>query len=721
VAENPAPFADKDDADSADDADEKILESARSRFQLAAEAESDMREQALDDYRFRAGEQWDDTTKNQRHVDNRPCLVINRLPQFVRQITNDQRQNRPCIKVDPCTDDADEDTAKVFQGLIKDIENDSGADAAYDTGFDGAVTGGFGYIRVATDYVSDDVFDQKLLIKRIRNPFMVYFDPAAKEADGSDAEFAFVVDDMLPEAFKREFPKADASKNGSFESLGDQAADWMPGDKIRVAEYFYKKYEKKKLYMLQSGTVTDTLPDDHDMATVKQTRDVMVAVVKWAKITGVDVLDKGTWVSKFIPIVPVYGEELDVNGKIIRSGIIRSAKDSQRMYNYMASYEAETIALAPRAPFIGVAGQFEKQPGWDTANTRNHAYLQYNPTTINGQPAPPPQRQVFEPAIQSISMARNQAADDIKSVTGIFDSALGNAPNDASGIAIQRRNTQTQTSNFHFVDNFHRSLRHVGAILVDAIPKVYDAARAVRIIKPDGQQEVLTINKVFEEGKDVKAHNMGVGRYQVVLDTGPSYATKRQEAVTSMLDLAGKLPQVGQVAPDLLVNSMDFPGAQDMAARLKKTVAPNLLDDGKGQPQVPPQAQQQMAQMSQMIQSLSKQVHDAHDALEMKKPEIESRERIAMAKIQCDLEIALAQIGQKDAVALLENQVASIMHQAELSHAAEQSAQQMANQPPQQQPGQPQDPNAAGPSGAEQPQGNIPTGGASPGQPMGQP
>jgi hypothetical protein len=257
--------------------------------------------------------------------------------------------------------------------------------------------------------------------------------------------------------------------------------------------------------------------------------------------------------------------------------------------------------------------------------------------------------------------------------------------------------------------------------LVDAIPKVYDAARAVRIIKPDGQQEVLTINKVFEEGKDVKAHNMGVGRYQVVLDTGPSYATKRQEAVTSMLDLAGKLPQVGQVAPDLLVNSMDFPGAQDMAARLKKTVAPNLLDDGKGQPQVPPQAQQQMAQMSQMIQSLSKQVHDAHDALEMKKPEIESRERIAMAKIQCDLEIALAQIGQKDAVALLENQVASIMHQAELSHAAEQSAQQMANQPPQQQPGQPQDPNAAGPSGAEQPQGNIPTGGASPGQPMGQP
>jgi hypothetical protein len=464
------------------------------------------------------------------------------------------------------------------------------------------------------------------------------------------------------------------------------------------------------------------LPDGH---TVKQTRDVMVPVVKWAKITGCDVLDKGEWVGKYIPIVPVYGEELDVNGKIIRSGIVRAAKDSQRMYNFMASYEAETIALAPRAPFIGAAGQFEKQPGWSTANTRNHAFLQYNGISIQGQPVGPPQRQVFEPAIQSISMARSQAGDDLKSVTGIYDSALGNAPNDASGIAIQRRNTQTQTSNFHFVDNFHRSLRHVGAILIDAIPKVYDSARAVRIIKPDDQEEIVQINQVFEDGKNVKAHNLGAGRYHVILDTGPSYATKRQESVSSMIDLASKLPQVGQAAPDLLVRAMDWPGSKEMADRLKKTLPQNLQDEDNNKQPLPPQVQQQMSQMQQMIQSLSKQVHDAHDALEMKKPEIESRERIAMAKIQCDLEIALAQVGQKDAIALLENQVATIMHQAELSHSANQSAQQLeaqAQQAQQQQPGSaPQDPNAAGPSGAEQPQGNMPTGGFTPGQSMGSP
>jgi hypothetical protein len=684
VAEIPKSGNSPHDSDESDDSaheksespHEEILETAKERFRLAVEAEAQIRELALDDLRFRSGEQWPDQVKAQRQADARPCLVINRLPQFIRQITNDQRQNRPAIKVHPVDDKADVDTAKVFQGLVRHIEYNSNADVAYDTAFDGAVTGGFGYFRVLTQYCHHQTFEQEILIKAIRNQFMVYRDPSSKEPDGSDMEWCFVNEDIAPEVFKKLYPKSQEHSSDAFKSVGDDAPEWMPGGNIRVSEYFYKEYADQKIVLLKDGTVwaADSMPEGTTEEMIDKRRTAKVPVIKWAKITGLEVLEEGEWAGQWIPIIPVYGEVLDINGKLIMEGVVRNAKDSQRMYNYWASSETETIALAPRVPFIGAEGQFEGYENqWKTANTKNHAFLQYKPITVNGEMAGPPQRQAFEAPVQAITMARQQAAEDLKATTGIYDAALGNKSNETSGIAIQRRNQQAQTSNFHFVDNLTRSLRHAGRILVDLIPKIYDTPRAARIIGEDGEQEIVRINEVFKKDGDVKNYQLSAGKYDVIIETGPSYATKRQESAASMIELSKANPQISQIAGDLMVRAMDWPGANEIADRLKKALPPGIGEDDKNAI-IPPQVKQQMDQMGQMMDGLTKQLHAAHDQIEQKTLELESKERIEMEKLKVQAEIALLQVGSKESMALLGHQIGEIQHRLDLLHAKEQSA-----------------------------------------------
>lgn len=703
-----------------------ILATAKERFKLAAEAENDIRRDALEDIEFSAGKQWPDTVRAERESDSRPCIVINRIPQFIRQITNDQRQNRPAIKVHPVDDVADPETAKVIQGLIRHIEYNSNADVAYDTAFDGAARGGFGWWRVVTDYSDPLSFDQDIFIKRIRNQFTVYGDPCSQEPDGSDMNWAFIVEDLLEEDFEAQFPNSKMTGMDDLKSVGDHEPDWMPGaGKVRIAEYFYKELREVKIAQMSDGSVLkeEELPSSlPEGITVVQTRFTMMPVVKWCKINGIEILEEREWPGKWIPLVPVYGEELIVDGKRILESVIRHAKDSQRMYNYWASSETETIALAPRTPWVGVEGQFEGFEGqWMTANRKNHAFLQYKPVSLNGTPVGPPQRQVFEAPVQAITQARMQAAEDLKATTGIYDAALGNKSNESSGVAIQRRNMQTQTSNFHFIDNLRRSQRHTGRILVDLIPKIYDTPRAIRIIGEGDDQEVVTINKIFQDGNKVKMHDMTIGKYDVVMDNGPSFATKREEAVQSMLEFIKIYPQGAQVVSDLLVKNMDWPEAQEISDRLKKLLPPGTIED-KNQPQLPPQIKQQMDQSQKMIDALTKQLNTAHDAMDTKTLELESRERIEMAKIKTQLELAMFNQGSVEAIALLKSELGSIQNRMSMLDYNEPiDADQDADQ--QQQGGQaPQNPQnsnlgSAGPNGALPPE-NQPTGGPSPGNPM---
>ncbi len=642
--------------------DKRILEEAFARFKLAEEAEQSIRSEALTDKKFRAGRQWPDEIVAQRKRDGRPCLTVNRLPQFIQQVTNDQRQNRPSIKVHPVDDKADPETAKVLQGLVRHIENNSNADVAYDTAFDGAATGGFGWIRVIKKYLSPFSFDQEIFIKRVRNEFSVFFDPNSQEPDGSDANWAFVIEDLSKTDFRAQYPKAKLNATGAdWDSLGTQRPGWVNGDILRVAEYFYREYKPETICLLEDGSVVKE-SELTEGAVVVETRRTQIPYIRWCKINGDEVLEKTDWDGKWIPVIPVYGNELYLDGEKILEGVVRHARDPQQMLNIWKSAETETIGLAPKAPFIAAEGQIEKYAAdWATANTRAHSVLKYTPKSLDGTPVPPPQRQAFEPAVQAITQAAALASEDLKATTGIYDAAMGARSNETSGIAINSRRQQAQTSNFHFIDNLTRSIKHVGRIVLDLIPHTYDTARTARIIGEEGEQEVIKINQLFQhKGKQI-TYNLGVGTYDVTVDVGPSYASKRQEAVAAMLELSKAVPQLMGIAGDLMVRSMDWPQAKEIAERLRKTLPPGLAEDpeNKGQ-QIPPEVQQQMQAAQQMVEQLTAQVNELKTEKDQKLIEIESKERIEMAKLENQATIELAKLESNESLKLLAHQISEL-------------------------------------------------------------
>lgn len=692
---------------------DEILRVARERFVLSEEAFSEIRSIALEDLEFRAGEQWPEGVKNERNLDGRPCLTINRIPQFIRQITNDQRQNRPAIRVSPVDDKADIETAKILQGMIRHIEYNSSADTAYDTAFEGAVTKGFGYFRIITDYVDAKSFDQEILIKKIQNSFSVYPDPFAKESDGSDMNWCLVVEDVNKDDYDSMYSESELSQMQDWQGIGDQSEGWVSGKSCRIAEYFYKDYKETTIVLLSNGQVIEKsqakqLPPD---ITVLNERKASIPTVKWLKINGIEILEETEWLGQWIPIIPVYGDELNVNGKKILEGVIRHAKDSQRMYNYWASTETEAIALAPKAPYLVAEGQikgFENQ--WREANRKNQAFLTYKPVSSGGTTIGAPQRNTYEPPVQAVSNARMLASEDLKATTGIYDAALGNRSNENSGVAIQRRNAQSQTSNFHFVDNLSRSLKHAGRILVDLIPKIYDAPRAARILGEDGEQEIVRINEEFEKNGQIVNYELSRGKYDVAVDVGPSFATKRQEALTSMIDLTKTYPQIMGVAGDLLVKNMDWQGAQEISERLKKTLPPGVADDDKNkQQQIPPEMQAQMQQMGGMIDQLTQKLNEANEQIKTKSIEIESRERIAFAQMEVDLKKELFKSQAQASTLILEQEIAQINQRLGLLDMNEDFDSQYENEN-EQMPDQ---------QGLEMNQQQMPTDGLSSGQPTG--
>lgn len=624
----------------------KLVSLARERFAAAEEAESEIRREAEDDIRFRAGEQWDPQVKAMRALDKRPALTINRIPQFERHITNEQRQAKPSIHVSPVDSGADPETAEVFQGLIRHIEYDSNAEVAYDTALTSAVRGGFGYFRLITEYEGEGSFDQCLKIKRVRDPFAIYLDPSAQEPDASDANWAFVVDDGISkEEFEATYPDCEAVAGG----WGNRTS--LNGHSCQVVEYFYRERAADELLELLSpdgspflafGSDAEASPERFAGCTVQASRPTQRIRVRWAKIAGSKVIAETEFPSRFIPVVPVLGDELWVDGKRRLEGIVRSVKDPQRMYNYWSTAITETIALAPRAPWIGAEGQFAgHERKWAESASRNIPYLEYNPKSINGSLAPPPQRNAFEAPIAAMTQAMMFAADDMKATTGIYDSALGNRSNESSGRAILARQNQSQVSSLHFADNLARSLRHLGRILIDAIPRVYSGARMLRILGEDAAEKMVGVNGAQAENQE-RTFDLGVGRYDVTVSMGPSYASKRQEAAATSMEFIRVYPNAAPLIGDLLAENMDWPGAKKMAERLRKTLPPGVADPDPKQKVDPAALMHQLQQAGQMVEQLTQALNAAQDALDTKTLELQSAERKDLIARHVDLAKAFA-------------------------------------------------------------------------------
>jgi len=637
VANSPQSRRTKDAAD--------VLARMRDRLEQSLSAYSDSRDSELDDLRFMAGSpdnrwQWPQEVLATRGavqgqtINARPCLTINKLPQHVRQVTNDQRQNRPSGKVIPVDDQADIEVAEVLNGVVRHIEYMSDADVVYDTACDNQVTYGEGYFRILTEYCDETSFDQDLRLQRIRNSFSVYMDPHIQDPCGSDAEYCFITEDMPKDEFARLFPDAEPISSISTRGVGDeQLSQWILEDSVRIAEYFYAVYDKATLHLYPNNrTAYANSPEARQMEMMGvrplRIREVEIRKIKWMKTNGYEILEEQDWPGKWIPVVRVIGNEFEVDGRIYISGLVRNAKDAQRMYNYWVSQEAEMLALAPKAPFIGYGGQFEGyEHQWKTANTTNWPYLEVNPDVTDGQGAvlPLPQRAQPPLAQTGLIQAKMGASDDIKSTTGYYDSSLGETSNERSGRAILARERQGDTGSYHYVDNLARAIRYGTRQLIDLIPKIYDTQRIARIIGIDGETSTVRIDPTQEEAvRQVvneagivieKIYNPSVGKYDVAVTTGPSYLTKRQEAMDAMSQILQANPELWNVAGDLFVKNMDWPGAQEIAKRLQKTIEPRILEDEEDPALQAVKMEndalkQQMQEMRVMLDSVQKSIDE---------------------------------------------------------------------------------------------------------------
>jgi hypothetical protein len=629
-----------------------LLDTMRHRMTVAISAYSSSREDELDDLRFFAGSpdnrwQWPQDVLSTRGsvqgqtINARPCLTINKLPQHVRQVTNDQRQNRPSGKVIPVNDEADTEVAEILDGIVRHIEYASDADVAYDTACENQVTYGEGYIRILTEYCDEDSFDQDLKIGRIRNSFSVYMDPMIQDPCGADAQWCFITEDITKDEYERMYPDAMPCTSIQQQGVGDQAiSQWMNEETIRIAEYFYYEHEKADLLLFPGevtafkGSMEAKQMEAMGFEAVRS-RKVDRRKVKWIKTNGYEILEESEWAGKWIPVVRVVGNEFEVDGEIHISGIVRNAKDSQRMYNYWVSQEAEMLALAPKAPFIGYGGQFEGyEHQWKTANTTNWPYLEVNPDATDGAgtPLPLPQRAAPPLPQTGLIQAKLGASDDIKATTGQYDSSLGMTSNERSGRAILARERQADVGTYHYVDNLARAVRYVTRQLVDMIPKIYDTRRIARIIGIDGETSMARIDpmqpepvrKIVDEMGNVidKIYNPGVGKYDVVVTTGPSYMTKRQEAMDAMSQILQGNPNLWAVAGDLFVKNMDWPGATEMAERLRKTIDPAILADQDEDPALQA-AQQQIQAMGQEMEQMFQMLQNVNQSMEAQKLRID--------------------------------------------------------------------------------------------------
>jgi hypothetical protein len=607
-------------------ADEKLVEECHDEFKRCEDRESDARTKWRADLRFANGDpdngyQWDDAMRLRREADQRPCLTINKVKQHNRQITNDARQNKPSVRVYPVDDGADRKTADVFNGIIRHIEANSNADTAYDTAGEFAVDAGLGYWRVTTDYAADDTFDQEIYIKACPNPLNVYLGRHV-EADGSDARYGFVFDDLPKKDFERKYPNAEA--------VGwpdDAGSSWLTKDMIRVCEFFKIVEEEDTLcagangqsFKLSEVTDKDMLKAIKADTSIKK-RKVSNRKCKWYLIAGDQIIDRKDWAGKYIPIVRVVGEEVEIDGQVDRKGHTRAMKDAQRMYNFWTSAAVEFVALQGKQPYIAAAEAIaDYEDEWANLNSSNKSYIPYNSVDEAGNPIPRPERQqppVMAPAYMT---GMQVASEEMKMASGQYDASMGAKSNETSGRAIMARQREGDNATFHFIDNVARAIRYTGKILVDLIPKIYDIPRVVRILGEDGKEDKAhidpRIDKAVIEQKDENGaireiYNPSVGRYDVVVTVGPSYGTKRQEAFNALTEMASRNPAMMNIAGDLVMKSADFPMAEQLAERFEKALPPELRDADEAQAEVPPQVKAQMQQMEQALQNASQMVDE---------------------------------------------------------------------------------------------------------------
>jgi len=621
---------------SEDDRKLGVLKEARRRFKRCVEWEADYRPKFIDDVKFVEGDsdnlyQWPDQVRTRMEDNNRALLTINKTKQHCLDVMNDARQSRVAIKIRATGGGASSESAQVFAGVVRHIEYISNAATAYQHGLSFAVRGGIGYWRVITDYANDDSFDQEIFIRRVKDPLSVYLDPDINEFDGSDANFAFVFTDIDRDEFETKHPNwiEHAVPGPGF----TPDTSWVWENKIRVAEYFRRVEVPDRLI-----AYTEVGPDGHpgeqkvhreselepklakallDLPDT-QTRKIKSHKVEWFKVVGDAIVEERDWPGVYIPLVRDLGEETVIDGILDRKGHVRALKDPQRMFNYNAVGSVEFGALQSKTPWVAPADAIETYESyWDTANTENHSVLPFNHMDDEGKPIPAPQRQQPPTGAPVFIQGMNDAAEWMRMVSGQYQADMGAPSNERSGAAINARQRQGDNATYHFLDHQGVAIRYTGKILIDLIPKVYDTERVIEIRAEDGTPTKVSIDpqaqdafqKTAEDRSEVEAiFNPKVGKYEVESDVGPAFATQRQEAWNAYVQILSQNKDLVHIIGDLAFKCADFPGADEIAERLKRMVPQQALQDGPSPDLI--KANQQIQQMQGLLQQLAQKLAD---------------------------------------------------------------------------------------------------------------
>jgi Phage P22-like portal protein len=578
-----------------------VLQRVRERIEEAWTFERDNRREAATDLRFVAGDQWPDAVKKVRAGNSaqgiapRPMLVINQLPQFVNQVTNPIREAEIGIKAVPVDDQGDTEVAKIYNGIIRDIEFRSNAKAVYVNGNEHQAKCGIGHWQICRDYGSGDTFEQELRIERIENPLAVYYDTAAVMPDRSDGMWAAIVEQWPRSRLKRQYPNAvpqGVDVPGHDRGVG---FNWVSIDSVAVACYFEKEEVYKTIAQTADGQILDITKWPKEM--VAQAQFVQVRQVEGCKVikylcTGTDILEGPIEEpGQYIPIVPVIGAETPTEVGQYRFGVVRFARDPQQLKNYYRTATAEAIALAPKSPYLVTPKMIgPHQHEWDTLNQNNRTYLSYEPDPL----APNGPKREHPPEMPQAMVVESQNADlDLMKVTGLYEGNLGQSGNEVSGVALDRRQARGNMANSHYSDNLIHSLTYTGKILIDLIPHVYDSERAIKLRDENGKETTVTINKTLYalDGEPIVINDLSKGRYDVRVTVSKSYITKRIEAMGAMLEFAkGLPPQAQMVFLDLIAKNSDWPDAEQLSKRLRNLVPPEALAD-PDDPNAPPPPQ----------------------------------------------------------------------------------------------------------------------------------
>lgn len=662
--------------------DKDYIAEVKKKFQLAIDAEEDNRKMWLDDMRFAhvPGAQWPLELRRLREdpTSPRPCIEINVMAQHVYQVVNDIKQNRPTVKVRPTAMNASNDVAEVYDGIIRHIDSCSDGDNATDVATNHAVSGGWGYFRIVTDYVDEANNEQEIYIKTVFNPLTAAFDSNSMCPVGSDAECAFVVDEVSKTSFIAQYGK-DA---GQWDEHNEYDSEWVTKDSVRVCEYFEKATKETNTLILMDGSEMEEsaywkqYQGDEGRPQVISNHTDSEKYIKWTKLTSFKILEEGEFPSQYIPLIRVPGLVIDIDGKRYFKGLVRDAKDPQRVFNYQWSTFIETVALQPKVPWLIAEGQIDGHEGeWNQAHTSNLPYLEYKTTDLEGNQVGAPQRQQLQMAPQGVMQGLSMANDAIKMVTGQYDASLGQRSNETSGKAILARQHEGDVATYHFIDGLQMAIRHKGRILIDMIPRVYDTKRVMRILSEDNETHEVRLDPTQQQamqetqllnGDVAKIYNLNVGKYDVTATVGPSFSTKRQEAVDAMAQIMQGNPNIFPLIGDIWVRNQDWPGSDEISDRLKTMLPPQVKEQEKeGGQKIPPQALQQMQQMQQQMQQMGQAMQQMQQALkdaeagnqakiQTAQIDAEQRKQEAMLQAQTDIEVAQIQMEAKAKIAHME-------------------------------------------------------------------